>query len=397
MFSLQRLWAIAWKELMVLFFNKVSRILIIVPPLAQIVIFGWAATMEVRNVSFAVLDRGAATMEVRNVSFAVLDRDRGLGAERVVGAVLGSPTFVRMVQVADEAEMRSIMDRGDVLFTLVFDSNFSRDLEAGRNASMQILLDGRRSNAAQIACHYVTNITSTLLAQGAAPGVVVRNWFNPNLEFQWFFLPNLIGILTFMLGLVVTGLTVAREREVGTFDQLLVTPSTPTEIALAKLVPGCVTGLIHGTLFLLISVFGFGIPFAGSLILLYVSLLVFALASGGLGLMVSSLCQTQQQAILGAFTIGVPCILIIVPPLAQIVIFGWAATMEVRNVSFAVLDRGCGQRVGCRVDVQEEDVRDFQVRGDTAWRDLEHQAGRLYSWFVVLNSPIHVLPLFLAR
>ena len=293
MFSLQRLWAIAWKELMVLFFNKVSRILIIVPPLAQIVIFGWAATMEVRN-----------------VSFAVLDRDRGLGAERVVGAVLGSPTFVRMVQVTDEAEMRKVMDKGDVLFTLVFDSNFSRDLEAGRNASMQILLDGRRSNAAQIACHYVTNITSTLLAQGAAPGVVVRNWFNPNLEFQWFFLPNLIGILTFMLGLVVTGLTVAREREVGTFDQLLVTPSTPTEIALAKLVPGCVTGLIHGTLFLIISVFGFGIPFAGSLILLYVSLLVFALASGGLGLMVSSLCQTQQQAFLGAFTIGVPCILI---------------------------------------------------------------------------------------
>ena len=242
MFSLQRLWAIAWKELMVLFFNKVSRILIIVPPLAQIVIFGWAATMEVRN-----------------VSFAVLDRDRGLGAERVVGAVLGSPTFVRMVQVTDEAEMRKVMDKGDVLFTLVFDSNFSRDLEAGRNASMQILLDGRRSNAAQIACHYVTNITSSLLSSGAAPGVVVRNWFNPNLEFQWFFLPNLIGILTFMLGLVVTGLTVAREREVGTFDQLLVTPSTPTEIALAKLVPGCVTGLIHGTLFLIISVFGFEI------------------------------------------------------------------------------------------------------------------------------------------
>ena len=293
MFSLQRLWAIAWKELMVLFFNKVSRILIIVPPLAQIVIFGWAATMEVRN-----------------VSFAVLDRDRGLGAERVVGAVLGSPTFVRMVQVTDEAEMLKVMDKGDVLFTLVFDSNFSRDLEAGRNASMQILLDGRRSNAAQIACHYVTNITSTLLAQGAAPGVVVRNWFNPNLEFQWFFLPNLIGILTFMLGLVVTGLTVAREREVGTFDQLLVSPATPTEIALAKLMPGCLVGVVHGSIFLLITVFGFGVPFTGSVVLLYAAILVFALASGGVGLMVSSLSSTQQQAFLGAFTVGVPCILL---------------------------------------------------------------------------------------
>lgn len=325
MFSLQRLWAIAWKELMVLFFNKISRFLIIVPPLAQIVIFGWAATMEVRN-----------------VSFAVLNRDRGILSERVTNAILGSPTFVRMIPVASEREMRDVMDRGDALFTLVFDERFSRDLAAGRSPSMQILLDGRRSNAAQIACHYVTNITSSLLASGAGPGIVVRNWFNPNLEFQWFFLPNLIGILTFMLGLVVTGLTVAREREVGTFDQLLVTPSTPTEIALAKLVPGCVTGLIHGTLFLLISVFGFGIPFSGSLILLYVSLLVFALASGGLGLMVSSLCQTQQQAFLGAFTIGVPCILIsgMLTPIHNMPKFLQVVSEIVPMTHFAVLVQG---------------------------------------------------------
>ena len=96
----------------------------------------------------------------------------------------------------------------------------------------------------------------------------------------------------------------------GTFDQLLVSPATPTEIALAKLVPGCLVGLVHGTIFLLISVFGFGVPFSGSLVLLYVAMLVFAMASGGVGLMVSSLSATQQQAFLGAFTVGVPCILI---------------------------------------------------------------------------------------
>lgn len=293
MFSLTRFWAVAWKELMVLFYNPVSRMLVIVPPLAQIVIFGWAATMEVRN-----------------VTFAVLDNDRGAWSERVVHAVLGSPTFVKVLPVASGEELRSVMDRGDTLFALVFDERFSRDLDAGRNADMQIVLDGRRSNAAQIALYYVTTAVSGVVASGASPRVETRAWFNPNLEFQWFFLPNLIGILTFMLGLVVTGLTVAREREVGTFDQLLVTPCAPVEIALAKLVPGCVTGLAHGTLFLLFSVFGFGIPFNGSLVLLYVSLFVFALASGGMGLMVSSLCQTQQQAFLGAFTIGVPCILI---------------------------------------------------------------------------------------
>ena len=125
-----------------------------------------------------------------------------------------------------------------------------------------------------------------------------------------FFLPNLIGMLSFMLGLVVTGLSIAREREAGTFDQLLVSPATPTEIALAKLIPGCVVGLAHGTIFLLVSVFGFGVPFTGSVVLLYVAIFIFSLAAGGIGLMISSLSSTQQQAFLGAFTVGVPCILL---------------------------------------------------------------------------------------
>ena len=125
-----------------------------------------------------------------------------------------------------------------------------------------------------------------------------------------FFLPNLIGMLSFMLGLVVTGLSIAREREAGTFDRLLVSPATPTEIALAKLIPGCVVGLAHGTIFLLVSVFGFGVPFTGSVVLLYVAIFIFSLAAGGIGLMISSLSSTQQQAFLGAFTVGVPCILL---------------------------------------------------------------------------------------
>ena len=129
-------------------------------------------------------------------------------------------------------------------------------------------------------------------------GVRVNNLKNVDVSFP-------AGKLT-----VVTGLSVAREREVGTFDQLLVSPATPTEIALAKLLPGCIVGLIHGTIFLLITVFAFGVPFTGSLVLLYAAVFIFALASGGVGLMVSSLAATQQQAFLGAFTIGVPCILI---------------------------------------------------------------------------------------
>lgn len=307
--NLRRMATIVRKELLVLLCNKVSRMLIIVPPLMQIVVFGWAATMEVRN-----------------VDVAVLNLDSGNWSREIVRRLQGSHTFRSVTFLDGEADIRPTIERQKALFVMVFDDEFSRRVDAGAPAQMQVILDGRRSNAAQIASYYLETIVRGIgestprgqMALGAATDaggapkldVRVRCWFNPNLEFQWFFLPNLIGMLGFMLGLVVTGLSVAREREVGTFDQLLVSPATPTEIALAKLVPGCLVGLVHGTIFLLISVFGFGVPFTGSLVLLYVAMLVFAMASGGVGLMVSSLSATQQQAFLGAFTVGVPCILI---------------------------------------------------------------------------------------
>ena len=304
--NLRRMAVIVRKELLVLLCNKVSRLLIIVPPLMQIVIFGWAATMEVRN-----------------VDVAVLNHDSGRWSRDIIHALEGSPTFRSVMRLQGEGQIRPVVDRQQALFVLVFDEEFSRNIEKGEPAQAQVILDGRRSNAAQIAAYYFERIVAqvaTATPRGQAMqsadaevprlDIRMRCWFNPNLEFQWFFLPNLIGMLSFMLGLVVTGLSVAREREVGTFDQLLVSPAIPTEIALAKLVPGCLVGMVHGTIFLVISVLGFGVPFTGSVVLLYLAMLVFAAASGGVGLMVSSLSATQQQAFLGAFTVGVPCILI---------------------------------------------------------------------------------------
>ena len=297
----RRFAAIVRKELLVLLNNRVSRIMLIMPPLMQIVIFGWAATLEVRN-----------------VDVAVLRHDAGALSTEILHRLNGSPTFRHIFPVSDENALRRAVEEEHALLALVFDQDFSRRAAAGDPVSVQVILDGRRSNAAQIAAYYLQIIlqeVSALTPRGQAAiqsrlQPASRCWFNPNLEFQWFFLPNLIGMLSFMLGLVVTGLSVAREREVGTFDQLLVSPATPTEIALAKLMPGCLVGLVHGTIFLLITVFGFGVPFTGSLCLLYAAILVFALASGGVGLMVSSLSATQQQAFLGAFTVGVPCILL---------------------------------------------------------------------------------------
>lgn len=299
----RRVLTIIRKELLVLLGNPASRFLIIVPPLLQIVIFGWAATMEVRN-----------------VRAAYVNHDSGLWSREILHRLEGSPTFSAVRPLPGDGAIREVLDGQEALFVLVFDQEFSRNVEKGMPAVVQILLDGRRSNAAQIAASYLEEIirgvaaTAPAEARAAAglPALDIRTrcWFNPNLEFQWYFLPNLIGMLSLMIGLVVTGLSVAREREVGTFDQLLVSPATPTEIALGKLAPGCLIGLVHGTIFLLISVYGFGVPFNGSVAILYLGLLIFAFASGGVGLMISSISATQQQAFLGAFAVGVPCILI---------------------------------------------------------------------------------------
>ena len=332
----RRMVTIVRKELLVLLCNRVSRMLIIVPPLVQIVIFGWAATMEVRN-----------------VDVAVLDHDNGRWSREIVHRLEGSPTFRSVRFLPSEQRIRPVLEGQEALFILTFDQEFSRRVERGESAEMQVILDGRRSNAAQIAAYYLSRIVEgravdtplgRAAATAAAPRLDVRMrcWFNPNLEFQWFFLPNLIGMLSLILGLVVTGLSVAREREVGTFDQLLVSPATPTEIALAKLAPGCIVGLVHGTIFLLITVFGFGVPFTGSVVLLYLAMLVFAVASGGVGLMVPSLSATQQQAFLGAFTVGVPCILIsgAVTPIINMPIFLQHASQLNPLRHFTVISQG---------------------------------------------------------
>lgn len=299
----RRIFIIIQKEILVLLGNRISRTLIIVPPLAQIIIFGWAATLEVRN-----------------VRAAYINNDNGIWSRKIIQGLEGSPTFKSVLSLDGPKQAEDAINNQQVLLVLLFDEEFSRKIEKGTPVETQILLDGRRSNAAQIVSVYVSDIirqtTTEILAGKKSAGIIspvrisTRSWFNPNLNFQWFFLPNLIGMITLMVGLVVTGLSVARERENGTFDQLLVSPATPAEIALAKLAPGCLIGMTHGTVFILIAFFGFGVPLHGSLFILYLGMIIFAFSAGAVGLMVSSLSSTQQQAFLGAFTIGVPCILI---------------------------------------------------------------------------------------
>lgn len=195
---------------------------------------------------------------------------------------------------------------------------FSRDLRVHPPATAQLVVDGRNSNTALILLGYANAIVGDFNREwlrehgGRQPpaSLVVRSWFNPNLESRWFIVPGIVALLTLVIALVVTSLSVARERELGTFDQLLVTPLKPVHILIGKALPALLTGLAEGTFIVVVAVLWFRVPFRGELPWLYVALSLFLLAVIGVGLMISSLARTQQQAILGAFLFLVPAVIL---------------------------------------------------------------------------------------
>jgi ABC-2 type transport system permease protein len=296
---LQRLIAIVRKELINMLRDPRARMSLILPPLLQLFIFS-----------------SAATMEVKNIDLAVVDLDRGPTAAEVVNRLRGSRSFERLSLFPSIAAARVEIERERVIGALVIQSGFSADVVAGRPASVQLLLDGRRSNATQIAAQYISaivggvgaDVTPRAVGSTSAPDaeVVIDNLFNPNLEYTWFMLPNLVGNLSLGVALMLTALSVARERELGTFDQTLVSPATPVEIALGKLLPPLLVAVVQTSLYLVIVTQVYDVPFRGSLWLFYTSVLTFAAAAAGVGLFISSLVRTQQQAFLGAFAVLLP-------------------------------------------------------------------------------------------
>ena len=296
-----RLVSLIVKELLVVLRDPRSRVLLIGPPLVQLVVFAFAATLEIKN-----------------ADIIVLNRDEGSSGTELVRRIAGSPTF-RSVAVADDlADVQNAIDRQRVIAAIAIGPSFSRDLADGTPASVQLLLDGRRSNAAQIVDGYSSEIIGSFIAdanqrtrRGAlVPQVVVRNWFNPNLTFQWFTVPGLIAIIAMLIGLIVTSLSVARERELGTFDQLMVTPLRTHEILLGKMLPLLVIGIALVTLYVAATILVFHVPLRGSLLVLYGGAVFFLAAVIGVGLFISSLATTQQQAILGAFLFMAPAVLL---------------------------------------------------------------------------------------
>jgi ABC-2 type transport system permease protein len=295
------IFALARKEFLALLKDKRSRFVIVVPPFVQLLVFSFAASFDLNN-----------------VPFAVYNEDRSAASRALVARFEGSPHFNLVQRIDADGGITPTIDRRDVLMVLHINPNFSKQLLLGHTAPVQIIIDGRNSNTALIVLNYARNLVTDFSQDWARehgwplpPAIVsARAWFNPNLESRWFIVPGIVGLLTLVVSLLVTALSVAREREAGSFDQLLVTPLRPTAILLGKALPGIIIGIVEASLIIAIAVYGFGVPLRGDLLALYLGLLLFLLSSIGIGLMISSLAATQQQALLGAFLFLVPAVIL---------------------------------------------------------------------------------------
>ncbi len=288
------------KEVLSYLRDPATRRFMIAAPILQTVVFAFAGTLDVKN-----------------ADVAVFDQDNGRWSHELVARVDGAWFTDRIVPVQSLAELGDMISLRRVILAIHLAPDFSRNIAAGVPAKVQLIVDGRRANAGQISVSYLNTLVAELgaelvVARGEAvvqPGVELRHWFNPNLNYRWFMVINLCGVLGMMMCLVVTSLSIARERELGTFDQLLVSPMTSFEIIIAKLVPGMLIGVVVSGLVTLLAVFAFGAPFEGNPVLYCTGLVTFIFSVVGVGLFISSISNTQQQALLGTFFGSIPFVL----------------------------------------------------------------------------------------
>lgn len=316
---LRRIRFLAKKELLAILRDPRSRTVLVVPPLIQLLVMSFAATLEVDN-----------------VRLAVYNRDGGKWGVELVQRLAAAPTFSRVFSVHSTREIERAVDEQRAIAALILPEDFSSRIQAEKPAPLQLILDGRKTNSSQIVNGYVAAIVQQFnrdlgrLPERAAQ-LVKRNWFNPNLEYIWYTVPGLVCILTLLIALMVTSLSVAREREMGTFEQLLVSPLRTGEILIGKSLAAMLISLAEGAIFILAAVYGFKIPLEGSLLLLFPSFVVYLAAVIGIGLFISSLSMTQQQAILGAITFMSPAVLLsgFATPIENMP--GWLQTVTLAN------------------------------------------------------------------
>ncbi|HUA84126.1 MAG TPA: ABC transporter permease [Bryobacteraceae bacterium] len=301
----QRLRRIIRKELIQALRDPRMRTMLFLPPLLQLLIFGYAATLDVDN-----------------AKIAWMDQDHTPQSRELLSEFEGSGRFLLAGMPENERSMQLMMDRGQVDAVIRVLPGFARDIKRGRTTSVQVLVDGTNSNTASIVSGYATAciqryanevgdqgqrdmlVASTEDSGGAvkmaAPQITARTrvWFNPDLRSRNYFIPGVIANIITLVTLSLTAMAIVREKEIGTMEQLMVTPIRPTELILGKTLPFVLVGIWDMLLVTAAGLLVFHIPFHGNFWLLLGSTLLFLLTSLGAGLFISTVSRTQQQAMM---------------------------------------------------------------------------------------------------
>ena len=306
-----RIFSLIKKEFLSIFKDPKSRALIITPPLLQLLVFAHAITMEVKNIDISILDY-SKTYESREL----------------ISRFYASKWFRKIYFVETKEQLKHDIDFIKSQLGLIIQNDFSKNIKKGISANVLIIADGRQTNSATLASGYASTIISNYsneLTQIKSPqiNVVTRNWFNPNIEYKWFLTVSLIVMLSMVLCLLLSALSIARERELGTFNQLLVSPLSSDEILFSKTISPLLVALASSIIITLIIVFCFRVPFLGNIFLYFISTIVALISIVAIGLFISSFSYTQQQAVLGVFAFQTPAVLLsgFVSPIEDMPIF----------------------------------------------------------------------------
>lgn len=285
------------KELLVTLKDPATRIVLFLPVILQIILFGYAATYNLDSVPYACIDNSRSKTSIE--FFSKLD---------------GTGVFKRVQTLMNADEIAQSIDSDKAMMVISIDSDFERNLAEGNSASIQVITDGRNTMTAGVALGYINDIVGKFNVERNGYKELIKvetiAWYNPNLITRWSFLPGMMASLSLIQILMLSGLSVAREREQGTFDQLLVTPLSSIEILIGKAVPPLLIGMFQVTICLLSCMFWFKIPMNGSLFTFYLTVLIFMISCIGIGLSISAISTSMQQVMVYTFVLMMPMILL---------------------------------------------------------------------------------------
>jgi ABC-2 type transport system permease protein len=335
---LERVQGVVQKEFIQIFRDPRLARIVFFAPIVQLIMFGYAVSTDVRFTA----------------SFLV-DHDRTAASRSLVAALTSSRYFEIVGRSDRPADLVKALERGSARVGIEIPAGYARDLHSADGARVQLLFDGTNSNVALVARGYAEQIIRdhalSLVGPAQQPPVDLREraWFNPGLVSRNYNVPGVVGLLLLLLCMLLTSLAIVRERELGTLEQLMVSPLTPGELIAGKTLPFGLIAIVVLVIVMSVAVMWFRIPFVGDPLLVLLASVLFILSGLGLGLLISTISMTQQEAFLSSFLVLMPTVLLsgfMFPVTSMPVIFQWLTLLNpVRHyleIVRAVFQKGAG-------------------------------------------------------